>query len=170
MTFEEWGPIMAYLGASCGKPMPDPQGEVYFDLLADLPAEAVRAAAKAAVAGSTYPVIPPVGVIRSHAVAAIHGEADDWGEAWRQVLDAVRYHGLDRREKGLASLPGPAARAADQIGWRSLCDAVELDTIRAQFRDVYQQVRGRVEREKGLPPGVKAALAGLTEGMGRLPE
>src|SRR4051794_653455 len=80
LTREEFAPIVAYLSAGTGKEMPRAQAEVYSDLLQDLPAASVWAAARAALAESAGPWLPSVGAMRQRAAGALHGPSPDWGE------------------------------------------------------------------------------------------
>src|SRR5262245_3697535 len=64
MTREEFSPILVYLSAAVNREIPREQAEVYFDCLSDLPATAIRQAARRAVLESEYPVVPAVGRIR----------------------------------------------------------------------------------------------------------
>lgn len=158
MTREEFAQVTGYLSAAVNKPMLREQIEVYFDLLKDLPAIAVGAAARQALVESQYPTIPPVGVIRQLATRAVQPEALTWGEAFQLTLQAVRRHGLDGERQALASLPPVVAHAARCLGWRSLCDATSLETVRAQFRDIYAPLAEREERQWTLPRPVREAL------------
>ncbi len=169
MTREEWGPIVAYLSAAIAKTMPREQAEVYFDLLADLPAALVQVAVKRAVAENRYPTVPPVGTIRALATEATRATAPTWPEAWALVCAAARRHGLTRERQALDSIPPPAARAAQAIGWQAICDCdpCDCDTLRAQFRDAYSTMTERDERERRLPAPLRVAR--LTEGIGLLP-
>jgi hypothetical protein len=169
MTRDEFAPVVAYLSAAVGKVMPTDQAEVYFDLLQDLPAPLVARAVKRAVAESRYPTVPPVGTIRAVAAELAGGSAPTWPEAWAAVCLAARRYGLHRREQALDSLSPAVARAALAIGWQALCDAGpgDLDTLRAQFRDAYNALGARDEREQRLPGPLRAAR--LTEGIGMLP-
>jgi len=71
MTREELAPILAYLSAAVNREIPRPQAEVYFGQLHDLPAWAVRGAAKEAVRRSEYPTVVPVGTLRRLAEEAL---------------------------------------------------------------------------------------------------
>lgn len=72
MTREEFGPIVLYLSSAVNREIPREQAEVYYDLLGDLPAAAVRAAVRRAFLESAYPTVPPVGTLRRLAILAMH--------------------------------------------------------------------------------------------------
>jgi len=173
VTREEFAPIVAYLSALVGKPMGREQAEVYYDLLADLPEPLARAAVRRAACACCLSVIPAVGEIRAAAAALAAPASLGWPEAWRLACQAAARWGLYRAEAGLASLPvGPVRRAVLAVGWQALCDAdpASLDTLRAQFRDAYGVLGEREERERLLPPGLRAeAVRLLAEQIGALP-
>ena len=64
MSREEFAQIAAYLSLAVNREMPKAQVEIYFDALGDLPAAAVRAAARRHLQESEYPVVPAAGRIR----------------------------------------------------------------------------------------------------------
>lgn len=170
-TREEFAKVVAYLSAAVNKPMAREQAEVYYELLRDLPPEALKAAAKAAVAESRYPTIPTVGTLRELALESEGPVQATWAEAWGATMEAVERYGCGRRGEGLASLPPVARRTAEAIGWRALCDArrSEADTLRAQFRDAYGAVAEREARCRLLPPLLREQLLGFACGFGSLP-
>src|SRR5262249_9799575 len=141
MTREEFAVVMALLASATGKAIDDKQAEVYFELLGDLPAEALRFAAKRALLESAYPVLPPVGVLRKLAVEATNGcdREPTPDEAWNIVRRAIRDFGYRHQEEGIESLPaGPIRRAVQCLGWQSLCDSTEPEICRAQFRKAFE--------------------------------
>lgn len=175
MTRQELAGVLAYLSSAVGKPVPNDQAAVYYDLLGDLPAEAVKLAAQRALLESRYPVIPPVGTLRALATEILRdsqGEQElPWPDAWRRALAAVATYGLARPRDALASLPDAVRDAVEAIGWQSLCDAdpADLGTLRAQFRDAYGVLREREERARLLPPRLRDEAARLLGQIRALP-
>jgi hypothetical protein len=140
MTHNDFAAVITYLGEGTGKPLSLPAAEVYWDLLSDLPLAALRVAAKQALLEGQYPVFPPAGVLRRLAVEALmYGRGDPAPEeAWALVRRALSEFGYYREAAGLASLPGLVRRAAELLGWQSMCDSTEPEILRAQFRKVYE--------------------------------
>lgn len=180
MTREEFSGIMLYLETSVGKRFAEMeingekvyQLDAYWDLLSDLPATALASAARRAVLEQKYPTLPMPGVLREHALALMLPPALQAMEAWELVLRAVNRYGYANEQRALATLPTLAAHTAQAMGWQSLCDASveQLPTVRAQFRDAYNQLAQRQERE-ALPPAryqrqTAAIVNGLAERMG----
>lgn len=165
MTREEFAAIGAYLASAVGKTMPRDQAEVYFDLLQEFHPATVQEAARRAVAENEFPTIPPVGVLRGLALRLARPDQLGWGEAWGLVMKAVRRFGHDRERDALAALPAAAAHAASCMGWESLCNTNpgDCNTARSQFRDIYNPIAERIEREAALP----APLRKIAEVVGR---
>jgi hypothetical protein len=165
VTREEFGCVMAYVSAAVNKPVAENTARVYFDLLGDLPAPALEAAAKQALLESAYPTLPPVGTLRRLAVEALCAKdaLPSPEEAWELTRRALVAYGYCREEQGLASLPdGPVRRAAECLGWQSLCESTEPEIVRAQYRKAYESLAGRAQRQRLLP----APLVGLLESVG----
>lgn len=153
MTESEFAPIMAYLSSAVGKPVAQNQAEVYWDLLGDLPSEVLATAARQVLLESAYPTLPTVGTLRQRCLALMQPPGLQAMEAWELVMRAVNRYGFAGETRALATLPDVAARAARALGWQSLCDATveQIPTVRAQFRDAYNSLAQRQERE-ALPP------------------
>jgi hypothetical protein len=169
VTRKEFGCIIAYLAAASGKSPTQEQAEVYFDLLGDLPAEALQFAAKRALLESCYPVLPPVGTLRKLAVDAMNGADREPtpDEAWELVRRAIGRFGYRREQAALDALPeGAVRRAAECLGWQSLCDSTEPEICRAQYRKAYESLQSRRERQRLLPGGMIEML----ERIGTLPK
>lgn len=161
MTKAEFGAILAYLSAAVGKPVTDQQAEVYFDLLGDLPAAVLRAAAQQALLESQYPTLPPVGQLRKLATAALEGRdrIPTAAEAWECARRAVVRFGYCREAEGLASVSGLVRRTLECLGWVAVCDSTEPEIVRAQFVRAYESLASREHRERLLPAAVKEAIA-----------
>lgn len=164
MTKLELAQVLVYLSAGVGKKLDALQARVYWDLLGDLPAVALQAAAKRALLEGQYPTIPPAGVLRRLAVEALSGqEYPPAAEAYRMALAVINGPSV-RREAAVAALPEPVRRAADAIGWKSIGDSSNPETCRAQFTRVYEAYVARIERERLLPVPLKQALVRIGAG------
>lgn len=161
MTRTEFGPILAYLGAACGKSVSVEQAEVYFDLLGDLPVAALRAAARLAVLESQYPTLPPPGTLRQLALEALAVETVPApAEALVLVTRVLRAPGY-QLTAALKALPEPVRHAAEAFGWSRLRESTNWTATAAQFRDFYAALAGRARRERLLPAPLRQQLADL---------
>lgn len=158
MTIEEFAGIAGFISTAVGKQMTVNQIEVYHDLLADLPTDAVRLGAKMSILEATISVIPLPGVIRRYAVEAMTARTVGAGEAFELARTAIRLFGYLRKAEGLASLTGPVRRAVEQVGWESWCDSDNPEALRAHFNKFYESETKRQQRDALLPPQMKTAI------------
>lgn len=184
MTWQEFRPIFAYLQNGCGmrEPPTKEQAAVYFDLLQDLPAAAVEAAAKTVLIDHVYPNLPPAGAIRKAAIGFGNNRTDP-AEAWSLFLMAVRKFGtgtrrvfakgmppqvIDCEARGLESLP-PDIRRAARACWASLAETTPeyLGAVQKRFTDLLTQTANDAERQAVLPPSVRSTIAAIASGVGR---
>lgn len=161
MTTEEFAAVLIYLQAGVGKEMPKEQQRVYFDLLGDLPAEALKIAAQQALASSDYPIVPTVGTLRRLALAAMRPPGLSAAESWGLVLAAVQRFGFARQAQALASLPPEVAGAVERFGWESLCDSTSPETCRAQWCRLWDSHREYQEKRELLPEAVRKVAGQL---------
>lgn len=166
MTDAEFKVCMAVLVGAAGKPMPDPQLKVYFELLSDLPVEALFVACKRAVIENAYPNIPPIGTIRRMAVSAMHGQCVELtaGEAWSIALRACGNCDVEVEgsvERAFAKIPPLVWRAVEAFGFRALYDIPgnSLETARAQFMRIYESLLTNEERLCLLPASIREEIA-----------
>lgn len=174
MTVDELEPILRYVEAACGTRVPftEQQTAVWFDLLGDLPAAAVKAAVRTVCIDHGFPTIPPVGLVRKAAVAIQAPPAIPGPEAWNLFLAAVRRFGSGRRsrmvkgemrewdasEQGLQSLSPVVAHAAKCFGWQRLCDTSgeHMGIAERDFLQSYGTLEKRDEQLAIMPPSVRA--------------
>lgn len=165
MLRSEFVPVMAFISAAVGKPVSEETVRVYFDLLGDLPLLALHLAAKRAVLESQYPTLPPVGTLRRLAVEAMQPSRLPPDEAWELTRKAILRFGYYREEAGLVSLPDEVRRAAECLGWQSLCDSTQPEVCRAQFRKAYESLSERKQRMDLLPQSMRKTIAQLSQGF-----
>lgn len=162
MTKTEWLKIAAVLQARWPNvPLKNSTLDVWFSDLEDLDAEQVNAAVSA-LGRDGREFAPNSGQIRNK-LLELASDDGDWSSAYRLALEAATSHG--GAEYGgltwLANQDSLAARAAESYGWRDFCLSEAPDTTRrAQFRDIYLEIKGSAERKaryQGIPPaGLKA--------------
>lgn len=158
MTPDEWLDV-ASLWARVwpNRPLPPESIEPWYELLADLEGQVVRAALLewAADPDRSWPPQSP-GELREVTL----GPGEDWTEAIGELAIAVRRHGRYSPRPELT--PALDAYVDSLGGWTRTCatfDAAD-PTIRAQFRDHFQTVTRRARRESAhaLAAGILPAL------------
>ena len=99
--------------------------------------------------------------IREITAELVNGKAPDWGEGWADVQKAIRRYGWCREKEALDSLSPASRQAAERIGWRDICNSENPETLRAQFRQIYQAETQRQHKDACLPESVKKLIAGI---------
>lgn len=160
MTKLEFAKVMAVMSAAAGKEARAEQVEAYFELLKDIPLPVLKEAATRALMENQYPTIPPIGVIRKHAVDVLIGESLTAEEAWGKVIQAVRIYGYTANIRDvLESLPDPVARAVETIGWLQICDSTNPEVLRAQFRGAFEKMAAKEAKENLRPERMPSLVA-----------
>lgn len=169
MKRSEWAKEVAKLQARWPRqPISPESAAIWFEDLAEFPAEQVNAAVTALYRdGREW---APNGAQIRIKLLELHTDVQDWGEAYETTMTAIRDHGgfyagLDwlRKESPLA------AEAAERYGWESLCrDGDTSDgTRRAQYREIFQGVAKRAERDRrydGIPDAGLKVLERANQG------
>jgi hypothetical protein len=180
----EFAKVMAVLVAGTGAKEPTPeQLDVYYQLLADLPINVLQTAAARALIEHRYPSLPPVGLIRQHAVAVTTPESTSTiADGWAAVQAfAIRWQywltegvpsdpkTLANMEAWRATIPPTALRAAQSYGWQNIIEA-DGSVAFAHFRQLHESLDKRRQQEEALPPSVRTpAAATLIDRIGRMP-
>ena len=99
---------------------------------------------------------PAISDIREMAAEIINGELPDWGEAWGKVLKAVSNYGSYYPDYAYEFLGEPIATCVKRIGWFEICFSENLDTIRANFRMIYEAEAKKQRREAQIPARLTA--------------
>lgn len=142
--------------------LPGPDGEsvstanVFQEVLADVPFEAVRVAARQYVAeGHEYP--PSAGQLRKLALALVTPSAPAWADAWEEIKRQISLVG----SYGAPVFSHPlVAQAVKAYGWKDVC-AMEIgdSAAFAQLRNIYEGYARRAETEARYLPDVRAVAA-----------
>jgi len=139
--------------------------EVYEQMLADLDFGRAQRAVARLVGEKDF--LPSIAEIRRTATELEFGPVRPGGEAWGDVMAAVRKVG------GYEPCPDFAdpvvARCVERFGWRALCFEGDGTSDRARFIELYDRLarEQRLDQVSGVP--LPKPLAGLAEPM-RLPE
>lgn len=168
MTAAEFGVFTAALKTYYPRENLLPTAEaasLWYNALQDLQYPALSAALGKWVSTEKWP--PTIADLRSMCAEVSAGALPDWGEAWAEVTKAVHRYGWSRPQEAFDSMTPGARAAAERLGWQQICESENPDTLRAQFRQVYEICSKREKEERQLPPALKDTIAKLAE---RLPE
>jgi len=117
--------------------------EVYVTLLEDLDPVEAKEAVKRLVMASEYP--PSVASIRRKVLELLDGMPLSKSEAWELVMSLVHKHGTYNRP---AIEDGITQMVVNSIGWREICTSTNVDTIRAHFFRLYEELAEKITTEK----------------------
>lgn len=135
--------------------------ELWYRELQDIPADVATAMLRKWVDTEKWP--PSIAEIRSMCSEIAHGKLPDWGEAWHEVTKAISRYGYMQKEAAYASMSPTTQKAVDRIGWYDINMSENPDTIRAQFRQVYEICVNREIEDRQLPPALKDTIAQIGE-------
>lgn len=125
--------------------------ELWYRELQDLPAKVAEAALRKWV--STNKWSPSIAEIREMTVSITEGDGLTWGEAWEQVVLAIRRYGSYRPQEALDSLDPLTRRCVQNLGYRELCMSENPMADRANFRMIFETLsqRKKTEQQLALP-------------------
>ena len=126
-------------------------------MLSDTSLEIATLALQRLIATSKFP--PTIAELRESISAVRNPQLPDSGEAWGEVLEAIRLYGYYRPEEALSSLREPVREAVRRMGWRDLCMSENGMADRAHFLRIYETMEKRINEDRQLPTMLKSAIA-----------
>lgn len=134
---------------------------VYERQLADLDVECATVAVERLV--NTVNWLPTVAQIRFAAAEVKHGPRRLGGEAWGDVVAAMRKVGWYGHPKFDDSLVADAVR---MLGWQALCSSTNEVADRARFVELYDGLAERNRRETVVAKGLALPAGQLAPQLG----
>lgn len=119
--------------------------KTWYRALGDLEYKVVENAVWEHISTSVFP--PSIAEIRGKCADRLIPIIDDWGEAWEEVLKAIRRFGSYQEKEAMESMSRLTAVAVRRLGFLNLCLSENLVADRANFRMIYE---GMVKEEKRL--------------------
>src|SRR5436190_7628484 len=177
MTRLEFAAVMAYLETAVGKPFGADRAEVYWDLLGDLPKDALGTAAKVVALEHPWSTFPSVAELRAAAAKVMQGSFNEMtpGEAWQLAWKAAANIDLDLTSEyrsggevypnqascAMKDLPPIVVEAMKAFGLPALCYGKEpVGVVRSQWIKIYKGLQARDRRLALLPPKLTQAIEG----------
>lgn len=141
----------------------DDSMSVWYEMLKDLSYEVASIAAQKYINTNHFP--PTIADIREAAVAVMHPEIPNSGDAWQEVLMAVRRFGYYDQQGALESLSPLTRQAAERFGFRELCDTGvdDVGVARGQFMRIYEQVVARHKEDSVMSNAAREAIEMLRQ-------
>ena len=141
-------------------------GDVWAEMLQDIPFELGKAAVAAHAAGSPY--APAISEIRAYARKMTEPAQLSADEAWEKASWAIRRFGSspnkivnsgkDSREEAQESLPPEVWRVMDMLGYNYMCKSDRPETIHNQFIEAWERQQKRKEEQTNMAPFLPPAL------------
>lgn len=130
---------------------------VYAKQLSDIPDEVVEAAIDRIT--KTVDRLPPIATIRRACLELQHGPPRPGGEAWGDVVTALKRYGRARPPGERWTFDDPLAlRAVAALGWTELCESDNLPADRARFIQLYDQYVAAARVAAQAAPGATSRL------------
>lgn len=126
---------------------------VWYEMLKDLDGERVAAAAMKHICTQKWP--PTIAEIRA---LAVPNETKPWGEAWEDVLRAIRLYGIYDERGALDSMEPQTKATVKRLGWKNLCISENVAVDRANFRMIYEADQEEAKRQAVLPEGLRRPM------------
>lgn len=125
--------------------------ELWYRELQDIPAPVAETALRKWVATNKWS--PSIAEIREMSVSITEGEGLTWGEAWEQVVKAIRRYGSYNPREALDSLDPLTRRCVQNLGYHELCMSENPTADRANFRMIFETLsqRKKTEQQLALP-------------------
>lgn len=133
--------------------------QLWFNQLNDIPYNVAEVTLNKWVATNKWS--PSIADIREQATGLTQGEAKEWGEAWQDVLRAIRIYGSYEELKALDSLDEITRKTVKHLGYRNLCFSENIQNDRANFRMIYEREQERAKQSAQLPPRLKAIIGNM---------
>lgn len=131
---------------------------VWYDLLKDIDKRTLLLAIK--TYASTEKFAPKPSQIREMAIMTTK-ETRDWTEGWDLVLRSIGRFGIYRESEALDWIRKQDETAAESIrrlGYKNLCEADDQMTVRANFRQAYNNQLSKNKFYDQLPDNTRFAI------------
>lgn len=154
MTDEEFEQLILTIKAAYpnANVLPDAYSlKVWYRMLEDLDFKMAENVIAEHMSKSPFP--PSISEIRGKCVSR-QIDIPDWGDAWGKVQAAIQRYGSYREAEAMSCFDDTTRAVVKRIGFRNLCMAKQdnLETDRAQFRDIYKAIAQRRAEERQIPP------------------
>ena len=151
MTRVEVAKLVGVLMAAFPSNRVTPQtAQVYEEFLQDLDYDKANAAVRRLVTTARF--MPAIAEIREACVESAHGQVRPGGDAWGDVLAAVRKFGIYRTPQFADPV---VARAVQSLGWGEICNSENQAADRARFIELYDRLSKAQRREAQVQSGAQ---------------
>lgn len=159
MSFEQFKILVKGLKAVYTKDtfLPDADSiKIWYALLKDIPYDVLNVAIQKYVMQEKFP--PTIADLRELSAEIVEGETKDWGEGWEQVLRAIRKYGTYREKEAMESMDEITRKCVERLGFRNICLSNNINTDRANFRDIYHTLENRKKEDSKISLAVRTKI------------
>lgn len=131
---------------------------LWYDQLKDIEYKVLEVALQKWV--TTHKYSPAISEIRETVAEIARADQPpiEWGEGWKQVMDAVAHYGYYREAEALESMDEITREACKRIGFINICLSENITADRACFRQIYEQIAERKKTAAMLPAGLQQLI------------
>ena len=159
MTKQEFAKIAAAINTYYPKEKPFPNGaaiQLWYEEFKDSAYEDVVLALRRHVNTSRW--CPTIAELKQALVENTAG-AKDWGEHWKEAVNAIHRYGRYREEEALDSMDPMTREVVKRLGYKDLCRSENQMADRANFRKVFEQVADNEYNKAALPQDLRERIA-----------
>lgn len=131
----------------------DKAKDVWYTMLADLDYNACLVAIKEHM--STCRFAPSIAELRERCSNVTCAPVQSWGDAWEDVISAIRFCGMYREEEALQRMDAITRKCVKRLGFQNLCTSENITADRANFRMIYEQEQKTQKELQQLSPALQ---------------
>ncbi len=131
----------------------DKAKDVWYTMLADLDYNACLVAIKEHM--STCRFAPSIAELRERCSNVTCAPVQSWGDAWEDVISAIRFCGMYREEEALQRMDAITRQCVKRLGFQNLCTSENITADRANFRMIYEQEQKAQKELRQLSPALQ---------------
>lgn len=131
----------------------DKAKDVWYTMLADLDYNACLVAIKEHM--STCRFAPSIAELRERCSNVTCAPVQSWGDAWEDVISAIRFCGMYREDEALQRMDAITRKCVKRLGFQNLCTSENITADRANFRMIYEQEQKAQKELRQLSPALQ---------------
>lgn len=129
--------------------------QLWYDALKDLTYEQLNTALRRHVATSKWS--PSIAELREQCVE-LEVPIADWGVAYEELQRAIRNWGWSREAEAMESMSKLTRETVKRLGYQTLCESQDGMADRANFRNIYEQVKSAYKDNQQVQESLRIKL------------
>lgn len=129
---------------------------LWYEELKDLTYEQLVTALRRHVATSKWS--PTIAELREQCVE-IEIPVNDWGVAWEELQRAIHNWGWTREKEAMESMSKLTRETVKRLGYQTLCESQDGMADRANFRNIYEQVKSAYKDNQQVQESLRIKLS-----------